>query len=106
MIDYIKMENRHRIWILVIIVFSFNFLTVNELTGERQWVTKAAKLNRHIYFKGILILKFISKDLLFWESSSFVSTEDENLWIASRLLWLHQPRPTENSLMGRDGGLR
>ena len=96
------MENRHRIWILIIIVFSFNILTVNELTTERQWVAKAAKLNQHIYFKGILILKFVSKDLLLWESYVFVSTEDENLWIASRLLWFHQPRPPENSLMGRD----
>ena len=91
------MENRHRIWIIVIIVFSFNFLTVNELTAERQCIAKAAKLNQHIYFKGILILKFVSKDLLLWKSSSFVSTEDENLWIASRLLWFHQTRPPENS---------
>ena len=96
------MENRHRIWIIVI-VFSFNFLTVNELTAERQWIAKAAKLNQHRYFEGILILKFVSKDLLLWKSSAFVSTEDENLWIASRLLWFHQPRPPENSLMGRDG---
>ena len=93
------MENRHRIWIIVIIVFSFNFLTVNELTAERQWVAKAAKLNQHIYFKGILILKYVSKDLLLWKSSAFVSTEDENLWIASRILWSHQPRPAENFLM-------
>ena len=55
------MENRHRIWIIAIIVFSFNFLTVNELTAERQWFAKAVKLNQPIYFKGILILKFVPK---------------------------------------------
>ena len=65
------MENRHRIWIIVIIVFSFNFLTVNDLTAERQWVAKSAKLNQHIYFKGILILNFVSKDILLEERFCF-----------------------------------
>ena len=85
-------------------MFSFNFLTLNELTAEKQWIAKAAKLSEHIYFKGILILNFVSKDILLWKRGSvFISAEDENLWIASRLLWFHQPRPHENSLVGRDG---
>ena len=44
----------------------------------------------------------MSNDLLLSKNSAFISTEYENLWIASRLLWFHQPRPPENSLMGRE----
>ena len=50
------------------IVFSFGFLT-----GERHLILGTAK-------KGILTLKYGSKDLLLWKRGSvFVSTEDENL---------------------------
>ena len=46
------------------IVFSLNFLTVNELTAERHLIIRAAKLNQH---KGILkTSKFGSKDMLLW----------------------------------------
>ena len=72
---------------MYIIVFSLNFLTVNELSTERHFIVWAAKLNHYIYFKGILITKFGSKDLLLWKrGSAFVSTEDENLWNYSRVI--------------------
>ena len=55
-----------------------------------------AKLNQHIYSKGILTSKFGSKDMLLWKRvSAFVSTEDENLWILSRLMWFDGSRPPE-----------
>ena len=82
--SHVKMKNTQRVWIMYIIVFSLNFFfTAKELSTERHFIVWTAKLNQH---KGILIPKFESKDMLFWKrGSSFVSTEDENLWIASRL---------------------
>ena len=44
---------------MYIIVFSFNFLTMNELSTERHFIVWAAKLNHHIYFKGILTSEFV-----------------------------------------------
>ena len=83
------MEYTHRVWIMYIIVFSLNFLT-----AERHLILGAAKLNQHIYFKGILTLKFESKDMLLWKrDSAFVSTEDENLWIPSKLMLFDGTRP-------------
>ena len=71
-----------------IIVFSLNFLT-----SERHLFLGAAKLNLH---KGILTSKFASKDMLLWKrGSAFVSTENENLWIHSRLMWFDGPRHPE-----------
>ena len=62
------------------IVFSLNFLTVNELSTERHFLVQTAKLNQHIYLKGILTLKFEFKVMLLWiKGSTFVSTEDESL---------------------------
>ena len=72
------MENTQRVWIMFIIVFSINFLTT-----ERHLILGDAKLNQH---KDILTSKFESKDMLLWKrGSAFVSTEDGNLWIPSRL---------------------
>ena len=57
---------------------------------------EAAKLNQHIYFKGILNSKFESKDILLWKRGySFVFTEDENLCIASRIIWFSGSRTFE-----------
>ena len=65
-----------------IIVFSLNFLTVNELSTARHFIVWAAKQNQHTYFKGILTSKFESKDMLPWKrDSAFVPTEDEKLWV-------------------------
>ena len=90
------MEYTQKVWIMYIIVFSLNFLTVNELSTERHFIVWAAKLNQHVYYKGIMTSKFGSKDMLLWKrGSSLVSTEDENLWIASRLVWFDGTRPPE-----------
>ena len=35
-----------------------------KMTTERHLIMGAAKLNQHIYFKGILTSKFGSKDML------------------------------------------
>ena len=82
----IKMENTQSLD-YVCYVFSLNFLTVNEIAAKRHLIVGAAKLNQHIYFKSILISKFESKDVLLWKrDSGFASTQDENLWIPSKLM--------------------
>ena len=76
------------------IMFSLNYLTVKELSIERQFIVWAAKLNQPIYFKSILTPKFGSKYLLLWKrGAAFVSIEDENLWIHSRLMCLMHQDP-------------
>ena len=51
----------------------FFFLSFFLLPGERHLILGTAK-------KGILTLKYGSKDMLLWKRGSvFVSTEDENL---------------------------
>ena len=90
------MENSQRVWIMCIIVFSLNFLTVKELSTERHFIVWAAKLNQHVYYKGILTSEFGSKDMVLWKGgSSFVFTQDKNLWIASTTIWFQGPRPSE-----------
>ena len=75
------------------IMYFLKFFTVKELNTERYFIVWAAKLNQQIYFKGILNSKYGSKDMLLWKrGSSFLSTEDENLWIASRPTWFDGPR--------------
>ena len=70
-----------------------------ELSTERHFIVWADKLNHHIYFKGILTSEFGSKDMLIWKrGSAFLSTEVDNLWISSRLMWFDGPRPPERSL--------
>ena len=79
------MANTLRVWIVVTIVFSLIFFTTNELTTERHFIVGTAKLNQH---KGTLTSKFGSKNMLIWKRDpAFVSTEDEKLWIPSRLIW-------------------
>ena len=93
------MENSQRAWILYIIVFALHFLTVKELSTERHFIVWSAKLNQHGYYKGIMTSKFGSKDMMPWKrGSSFVFTEDENLWIASRPIWFDGTRPPERLL--------
>ena len=77
------MENTQRVWIIHVIIFSFN------LTAERHLFLGAAKINRHIYFKGILSSKFEFKDRLLWKKgSAFVYTKGRNLWVPFRLISL------------------
>ena len=59
------MENSYRFWILCIIVFSLNFLTVKELSTEKLFIVYATKLVQHVYHKGILASEFESKDMMF-----------------------------------------
>ena len=62
----------------------------------KHFIVLAAKLNQHVYYKGIMTSKFGSKDMLLWKKKgSFVFTEDENLRIASRPIWLDEPRHPE-----------
>ena len=93
------MENSQGVWIMCIIVPSLNFLTVKELSTERKFIILAAELNQYVYYKGILTSEFGFKDMVFWKRGfSFVSTEDKNLWIASRPIWFHGTRPPERLL--------
>ena len=69
------MENTQRVWIMHIIVFSLNFLTVKELSAERHFIIWAAKLNQYICSKCIMTFKFGSKDMVLWNRGSFVFTE-------------------------------
>ena len=55
-IGHAKMEYTQRVWIMYIIAFSLKFLT-----AEKHLFLGAAKLNQ---YKGILTLKFESKDML------------------------------------------
>ena len=83
------MDSTQKVWIMYIIMFHLNFLTVKEQV-QRDISLYGLLSYQH---KGILTLKFESKDMLLWKrDSSFVSTEDENLWIASRLIWFDAPR--------------
>ena len=79
---------------IIMLSLNLNFLTIKELSTERHFIVWAAKINQHIYFKGILISEYGSKNMLL--CTSFVSTEDENLWIASRLIWFDGPRAPGN----------
>ena len=91
------MEYTQRVWIMYITVFSLNFLTVNELSTERHFIVQAAKLNQYIHIKDNLTSNCESKDMLLWQrGSAFVSIEDGNLWIPSRLMWFDGTRPLEN----------
>ena len=82
------MENLQRVCIMYITVFSLNFLAVKEISIEGHFIVCPAKLNQNAYYQYILTSEFESKDMVLWKrGSSFVSTEDENLWIHSRLIW-------------------
>ena len=92
------MENRQRLWILYIVLFSLNFLTVKKLSTERHSIVWAAKPNQHVYYKVIMTSKFVSKDMVLWKrGSSFVFTKDKTLWIASRPIWYDRPCPPQKS---------
>ena len=58
------MAYTQRIYVMYIIVFPLNFLTVKELSIERQFTVWAAKINHSVYYKGILISKFEFKFML------------------------------------------
>ena len=69
----------------------------NFLTSERYLILGTAKLNQHIYFTSKF--EFESKDTLLWKrGSAFVSTEDGNLQIPSRLMWFGEKDPRKVSV--------
>ena len=69
---------------------------MKELNTETHFIVWAAKLKQYVYYKGILTSKFGSKNMVHWKrGSSFVFSEDENLWIASTPIWFPGPRPPE-----------
>ena len=81
-------------------VFSLKFLTVKDLNTERLFIVWAAKINQDIYYKAILTSEFGSKNIILWKrGSSFVFTEDETLWIASRPICYDRPCPPERHVL-------
>ena len=55
---------------------------LNEITTESYFTVQAAKLDQHLYFKGMLTSKFMSKDMILWKRCSmFVPKEDRKLCI-------------------------
>ena len=76
----------------------FDFFVCEGPKYRETLIVWAARLNQHIYLKGILISKCGSKHMLHWKrDSSFVSTEDENLWIVSRLILFDGSRAPKRS---------
>ena len=94
------MESTEKFWILYAILLSLNFFTAEKITTTDK--RNAARLIQFIYFKNALTPKFKPKDKLLGKRISiFVSTENEKLWITSRLTWFDQARPPEATSMGQ-----
>ena len=75
------------------LLLSLNYLIAEKTTTNNR---NAARLIQFIYFKNALTQIFKSKDKLLGKRISiFVSTENEKLWISSRLMWFDQARPPE-----------
>ena len=88
------MESTEKLWILYAVLLSLNCLTAEKITTTDK--RNAAGLIQFIYFKNALTQKFKPKDKLLGKRISIlVSTENENLWILSRLMWFDQARPPE-----------
>ena len=49
---------------MYVIVLFLIFLTEKELSTERYLIIWAAKLNQHVYYKGIMTSEFGSKDIM------------------------------------------
>ena len=89
------MESTEKIWILYAILLSLNYLIAEKITIDKR---NAARLIQFIYFKNVLTPKFKHKGKLLGKRiSSFVSTENEELRISSRLMWFDQARPPETA---------
>ena len=78
------MENSQSLEYVYYCVF-FEFFDCEGAKYRETFHCMAEKLNQHVYYKSIMTSKFGSKNMVLWKrGSSFVFTEDENLWIASR----------------------
>ena len=102
------MENTQRILILYTIMLSLNCLNAEEgaTAAKRLLFINAAELAQDRYFENTLASKLKSKGMLLWRRDfTFVSTENERLWIHSELrkIQFEQGRPPEKSPVGRDG---
>ena len=113
------MENTQRILILYAIMLSLNCLIAEEgvTAAKRLLFINAAKLTQDRYFENTLASKLKSKGMLLWRRDfTFVSTENERLWIYSELkkiifkkkrkkrkIIFDQGRPPEQSLVGTNG---
>ncbi|KAL6056121.1 hypothetical protein STEG23_003059, partial [Scotinomys teguina] len=69
--------------------------------------------DQHLLFFDVLLTALLTRPIIIKKKSRqelkqgiwvlrkrgfpFISTEDENLWIASRLVWFDQPRPPDSS---------
>ena len=95
-----KMDNTQKILILYAIMLSLNCLNPEEgkTAAKRYLFINAAELIQTRYAENTLTLKFVSKVMMLWKSSSFIFTEDETLWIASIPIWYDRPRPPERFL--------
>ena len=74
--------------------------------AKRYLLINAAELIQDRYFENTLASKLKSKGMLLWRRDfTFVSTENERLWIYSELrkIIFGQGRPPEQSPVGRDG---
>ena len=81
------MENAQRIWILYVIVF-LNYFMAEEgaAAAKRHLIINAVGLIQRIYFENAVTSKLKSKVMLLWRRGfAFVSTENERLWIHSKL---------------------
>ena len=101
------MENTQRILILYAIMLSLNCLIAEEGTtaAKRYLLINAAESIQERYFENTLASKLKSKDMILWRRDfTFVSTENERLWIHSELrkIRFEKGRPPEKSPIGTD----
>ena len=89
------MESTEKLWILYAVLLSLNCLTAEEITTDK----KKCCWNNSIYiFKKCFDTKiYIQGQVTGKRISIFVSTENEKLWIPSRLIWFDEARPPESA---------
>ena len=82
------MKNTQRVSILYVTMFSLNYLNAEEgaTAAKRYLLINAAELIQDRYFENTLASKLKSKGMLLWRRDfAFVSTENERIWIYSRV---------------------
>ena len=72
-------------------LLTLNFLNANEkgtMAAERHWIIEEmSELNQLVYFKDVLTSEWKPGDVLRWgRGFTLVSTEEEKLWITSKLI--------------------
>ena len=89
-------------------MLSLNCLNAEEgaTAAKRYLLINTAELIQDRYFENTLASKLKSKGIILWRRDfTFVSTENERLWIHSELrkIQFEQGRPPEKSPVGTDG---